>query len=126
MMIDDSGNDLEKAISPSIISYNDDALKSKISIGNPFQLMKYENKEPTKCIVNRCTLKSEGCINDYTGNKISMSPTDFTVSAMVNFEDGYNEKFCIVCGSIYYVPEGNTIYENSGMEVQRDNISVTQ
>ena len=45
---------------------------------------------------------------------------------MVNFPDGYNEKFCIVCGSEYSAPNDNTIYEDTGMEVQRDNISVTQ
>jgi len=45
---------------------------------------------------------------------------------MVNFPDGYNEKFCIVCGSEYSAPNDNTIYEDTGMEVQRDNISITQ
>lgn len=57
MTIDDSGNETDKELTPTINQYNDDALNQKVAIGDALSLMNYETTE-AKCPVNRCTLKN--------------------------------------------------------------------
>lgn len=61
----------EGLVEDSVLEYNDDALKSKEDLGPALTLMNYNPVEA--CPVIKCTLKSVGCINDYTGNKVTIS-----------------------------------------------------
>ena len=58
----------------------------------------FKNSKTATCGITKCELLLPGCKAPYTGTKLSIQDAyPYTLSALVNIDAGYQDKFCFKC-----------------------------
>ena len=56
----------------------------------------FENKEPVKCPIKSCVLKSKGCLTDSNSKGVGISPDNY-ITYKEDIFDGYDDTVCLSC-----------------------------